>query len=181
MLSIIVAFPKIEDAEKIKRLLIQEEFEVNAVCTTGAQVVWIANGLDGGIVICGYRLLDMLYRQLNSYLPKGFELLLMASPTKLSQNIDGNLVSLTLPVKRKDLIDTLRLMTYNYYNRKKKKEADRPRKRSEKEKEIIVKAKLVLMERNNMSEKEAYRYIQKTSMDSGINMVEMAKMILNLI
>ncbi len=180
MLSIIVAFPKIEDAEKIKRLLIQEEFEVNAVCTTGAQVVWIANELDGGIVICGYRLLDMLYRQLNSYLPKGFELLLIASPTKLSQNIDGNLVSLTLPVKRKDLIDTLRLMTYNY-NRKKKKEADRPRKRSEKEKEIIIKAKLVLMERNNMSEEEAYRYIQKTSMDSGINMVEMAKMILNLI
>mgnify|MGYP002508110420 FL=1 len=71
-------------------------------------------------------------------------------------------------------------MTYNY-NRKKKKEADRPRKRSEKEKEIIIKAKLVLMERNNMSEEEAYRYIQKTSMDSGINMVEMAKMILNLI
>lgn len=182
MLSIIIAFPKIEDAEKIKGLLIQEGFDVNAVCTTGAQVVSIANQLDEGIVICGYRLLDMLYRQLNSYLPNGFEMLLMASKARLSENTDGNLVSLSLPVKRRDLIETLQLMTYNYYRKKKKeREKEKPRQRSEGEKEIITRAKLVLMERNNMSEEEAYRYIQKTSMDSGTNMVEMAEMILDLI
>ena len=36
------------------------------------------------------------------------------------------------------------------------------------------------MERNNMSEREAHRYIQKCSMDSGTNMVETAWMIISL-
>jgi response regulator NasT len=37
------------------------------------------------------------------------------------------------------------------------------------------------MERNGMSEEEAHRYIQKTSMDSGTNMVETAQMVISLI
>ena len=36
------------------------------------------------------------------------------------------------------------------------------------------------MERNHLSEEEAYRYIQKSSMDTGTNMVETAQMILML-
>ena len=36
------------------------------------------------------------------------------------------------------------------------------------------------MERNHLSEEEAFRYIQKSSMDSGTNMVETAQMILML-
>ena len=39
---------------------------------------------------------------------------------------------------------------------------------------------MVLMERNHMTEEEAFRYIQKSSMDSGTNMVETAQMILML-
>jgi len=39
----------------------------------------------------------------------------------------------------------------------------------------------LLMERNHMTEQEAFRYIQKSSMDSGTNMVETAQMILLLI
>lgn len=44
-----------------------------------------------------------------------------------------------------------------------------------------MKAKLVLMERNNMSEEEAHRYIQKSSMDSGTNLIEMAEMIVRML
>jgi response regulator NasT len=36
------------------------------------------------------------------------------------------------------------------------------------------------MERNNMTEEEAHRYMQKTSMDSGTDLVETAQMILSL-
>lgn len=36
------------------------------------------------------------------------------------------------------------------------------------------------MDRNGMSEEEAHRYIQKTSMDSGTNMVETAEMIIRM-
>ena len=36
------------------------------------------------------------------------------------------------------------------------------------------------MARNNMTEEEAHRYIQKCSMDSGTNMVETAQMVLSI-
>ena len=37
------------------------------------------------------------------------------------------------------------------------------------------------MERNHLTEEEAYRYLQKTSMDTGTNMVETAQMVITLI
>ena len=40
--------------------------------------------------------------------------------------------------------------------------------------------KRLLMEKNQMTEEEAYRHIQKCSMDSGTNMVETAQMLLML-
>ena len=46
--------------------------------------------------------------------------------------------------------------------------------------EIINQAKALLMERNNMTEEEAHRYIQKCSMDSGTNMLETAQMVISL-
>ena len=35
-------------------------------------------------------------------------------------------------------------------------------------------------EKNNLTEYEAHRYIQKTSMDSGTNMVETAEMVIRI-
>ncbi len=179
MPSIIIAFPKMEDTVSIKNALVRNGYDVNATCTTGAQVVTIANELDDGIVICGYRFSDMHYSQLNGYLPKGFEMLLIASPNKLEECTDNNIVCLSMPIKMTDLVYTLQMMFYNY-SRRRKKEKDKPKPRTDAEKEVINKAKLVLMERNNMTEEEAHRYIQKNSMDSGTNMVEMAEMILSL-
>ena len=48
------------------------------------------------------------------------------------------------------------------------------------EQEVIDRAKQILMTRNDMSEADAFRYIQKRSMDSGRTMVESAGMILLL-
>lgn len=179
MLSIIIAFPKIEDAQNIKKILLRTGYEIDAVCTTGAQVVNIASELDGGILLCGYRLADMHYRQLHTDLPKGFEMLLIASAAKLEECVDNDIVCLSMPIKTVDLIHTLQMMTSNY-NRRRKKQKMKPKQRSEAEKQIIVKAKQVLMERNNMSEEEAHRYIQKHSMNNGTNLVETAEMVLSI-
>ena len=64
MANIIVAFSKPEDAKSIKNILMKNGFEVVAVCTSGAQVLSQMEDLNGGIVVCGYRLTDMLYSEL---------------------------------------------------------------------------------------------------------------------
>lgn len=55
-----------------------------------------------------------------------------------------------------------------------------PNKRSEAEQKIIEEAKALLIERNGMTEPEAFRYIQKSSMDQGRTMAESAQMIIML-
>ena len=102
----------------------------------------------------------------------------MASAQKLEDCTDNDIVCLSMPVKSADLLDTVQMMTHSYIRRK-KRERNKPKIRTEQERTIINRAKVLLMDRNNMTEEEAHRYIQKTSMDSGTNIVEMAEMILS--
>lgn len=52
--------------------------------------------------------------------------------------------------------------------------------RSANEQLVIDKAKQIVMRRKELSEPEAYRYIQKNSMDTGRSIVESAQMIILL-
>ncbi|MCI5639785.1 MAG: ANTAR domain-containing protein [Lachnospiraceae bacterium] len=179
MADIIISFPKLDDAKNLRRLLVKNGHDVALVCDSGAQIVNAVNSLDGGIVICGYRFSDMHYSEIHEYLPKGFQMLLLASPAKLADCDVRDMMALPMPFKVQDLLSTLETMLAQYY-RWKKKQKKKPKARSEKDKKIILQAKELLMERNHMNEEEAHHYIQKVSMDSGTNMVETAEMILEL-
>jgi len=174
--NVIVAFPKLEDAKNIRNLLVRNGYHVAGVCTSGAQVLQFADQYENGIVICGYKITDMLYSNLHEYLPKQFQLLLVASQHVLSSCRDNDIVCLALPIKVHDLINTLEMMIAANARRRRRQKA-KPRERSKEEKKIIEDAKKMLMERNNMSEEEAHRYLQKCSMDSGNSLVESAQMV----
>lgn len=176
MFSIIVALPKIEDANSIRRMLVNSGFDVDSVCTLGAQAVGRANELDGGVVVSGYRLSDMMFHEIAGYLPKGFELLLLVSPTRLGECAGAGVEYLTMPIRRAELADAVREMNRRYVRLRKQQK--RPRERSVEEKELIEQAKHQLMEQMQMSESEAHRYLQKTSMDQGLSFVATATRIL---
>lgn len=180
MTSIIVAFSKQEDAKSIKNILMRNGFHVVAVCTSGAQVLNSLEDLNGGIVVSGYRFEDMLFQDVHDMMPKGFEMLLVASPGRFNGAIPHDIVSLPMPLKVHDLVSTLEMMCQSMVRRKKKLR-QQPVTRSEEEQQLILQAKQLLMERNSMTETEAHRYIQKCSMDSGTNMVETAQMVISLI
>ncbi|MCI8506428.1 MAG: ANTAR domain-containing protein [Lachnospiraceae bacterium] len=177
MANIIVVFPKTEDAKNIRNILNRNGFHVIAVCTTGAQALNCIEELNDGIVVCGYRFADMRYGELHEYLPEGFEMLLIASERYWGEAAVDMCIS--MPLKIHDLVDTLTMMEETQLRRRRRRRAQ-PRVRDEKAQAVIAGAKEVLMERNNMTESEAHRYIQKCSMDSGTNMVETAHMILDI-
>ena len=176
MADIIVAFPKIEDAKNLRKLLNRNGYDVTVVCDTGAQIINAVNELDGGIVVCGYHFSDMHFSEINEYLPRGFQMLLLASPAKLAENDVSDLISLAMPFRLQDLLNTLEMMM-GQYRRWKKKQKHKPKIRSESDKRRIDAAKALLMERNQMTEEEAHRYLQKLSMDGGNSIVETAEMI----
>lgn len=158
----------------------QNGMHVNMVCTTGAQALQGANELGGGIIVCGYRFVDMMYTELHEYLPAQFEMLLVASPANCGSRDVENLVCLSTPLKVNELLQTVEMMEYTI-TRRRKKEGQAPKQRTEEEIALIQEAKALLMERNNLSEEEAHRYMQKRSMDNGTGLTETAQMILSLL
>ena len=107
MTGIIVVLPKIDDAKNMKNLLVRNGISVSGVCTTGAQAIAMADNLNDGIIICGYKLADMIYSQLHDCLPFGFEMLLMASQQIIGGGmIEQGIMCLTMPLKVHDLINT---------------------------------------------------------------------------
>lgn len=179
MTGIIVALPKMDDGRNIKNLLVRSGYAVTAVCTSGAQALAQTDSLNDGIVICGYKLTDMLYSQLYESLPPDFEMLLMASQRLLMECLDNGIVCLSMPFKLNDFINTVEMMSTSIaYKRKARRK--KPKERKPEETALIGEAKLLLMNRNNMTEEEAHRYLQKTSMDNATGLVETAQMVLRL-
>ncbi len=179
MTNIIVVFPKIEDAKNVKNLLVRNGVNVAAICNTGTMAIHYADSLGSGIVVSAYKFQDMMYTQLKEDLPSGFDMLLLASRNHLEESANGDVVRLAIPFTVRDLLNTVDMMTQSIVRRKKKKQLN-PTARNVIEQQQIESAKYLLMERNNLTEEEAHRYIQKSSMDSGTNMVETAQMILSM-
>jgi response regulator NasT len=175
----VIAFPKQEVAQNIKKILAQSGYSVQAVCTTGAQALSSVNNLECGILICGYRFVDMMYTELYEYLPSEFQMLLIASKENMQEREVKNLVSLSMPMKVHELLQTLEMME-GQIRRHRRKMRQMPKIRSKEEEQIIRQAKSVLMERNGFSEEEAHRYIQKRSMENGTGLSEVSEMILCL-
>ena len=178
MEPIVIAFSKMEDGKKIKTIVTQSGYSVRALCTTASQVLSICDDIKSGIVIHGFRFPDMLYEELRECLPDSVAMLLLASPSHWTHPAPSGCVYLPMPLKVPEFVSTLGMMV-QAQNRKKIK-SGQPRKRSEEEQQVIQKAKRLLIERNNMTEAQAHRYIQKCSMDSGTDMTETAYMILRL-
>ena len=60
MSSIVIVLPKIEDGKRIRDILAKRGYEIDAVCSTAAAALGEMNNLNGGIVICGYKLPEMM-------------------------------------------------------------------------------------------------------------------------
>lgn len=178
MAGIIVVFPKIEDSRAIRNLLVRNGYDNVFHCSTGAKAITLADSLGEGVIISGYRMLDMPYTHILDYVEGRFEMLLIASRQKLLEDETG-VAMLEMPIKVRDFLNSVEMMQDNIhakFSRRRKA----PPKRSEEEQSIVDEAKAVLMEKNNMSENEAHRYVQKSAMDSGRTMVETAASILKV-
>ena len=163
MANIVIAFPKMEDAIGIKNLLVRNGYPVTAVCTSGANVLSTIDDYNDGIVVCGYKLTDMLFSELRANMAGDFE----------------GVVPVLMPLKAADFVNTVAMLSMNIA-RKKKKRKNIPKTRSDEDRREIDRAKKILMEKNNMTEQEAHRYIQKISMDSGTGMAETAQMVIRI-
>jgi len=175
---IIIAMSAPEDAKRLSDMLLRQGISTDAICTRSSEVLQRVHERDSGILICGKRLKDMSYAELSGYLPDYYGMIVITKDMNLDFYAQ-NIFFLQSPFKSKDLVGTIDMIS-SQQNLRIRKNKGKPPGRNSEEKEIINKAKLLLMERNQMSEPDAYRYIQKCSMDSGNTMLETAQMIILL-
>ena len=108
MSIIIVALPKMEDAKRIRKILMSHGFEHVVSCTTASAALIEANQHQRGLFICSCRLPDMHYTQLLECMPRYFEMLLIGSPNVVSA-AGGGIIAVTMPVKVYDLVNTVQV------------------------------------------------------------------------
>ncbi|MBO4375315.1 MAG: ANTAR domain-containing protein [Lachnospiraceae bacterium] len=172
--AILVTMNKREDSGRIADIIKRSGTGDEVfVCDTGSEVLRKIEDMDVSLLVCTRRLKDMGYEELFNYLPSGVSMLLLTKNTE-TELFSSNIIVLQIPFRTADLINSISMLLPFVPAGRKKKPAPRP----ESEKLLIEKAKRLLMERNSMTEPEAYRYLQKNSMDMGRSMTETADMIL---
>lgn len=178
MTNIIIAFPSGTDAEKIRGILQRRGFDISTVCTSGSSVLQAMQRLGEGIVISGFRFRDMTCYQLAEMRPASFELVIIASEANLSDGAPPGVHVLTIPLKLTPLAELLEQLQSRVRPRNKKPGGTSSRSRVQNEE--IEQVKAMLMARRGITEPEAHKYLQKTSMDNGTGILETARMLKRL-
>ena len=175
---IVITMPGHADALKLREMIKRSGmWEDIQICERGAETLEMIHNQDVSLVICTKRFSDMGFEEMADLAPPTINILLLTRDVGQGP-FYGNVMKLCMPFKAEDLVSTVRTLMPEYehsYSRSKK-----PKKppRSDAEKKLIDDAKRLLMERNDMTEPEAFRYLQKTSMDTGRGMTDTAEMIL---
>ena len=103
MTNILVVFPKLEECRSIKNLLVRSGFQVTGICTSGAQAIARADEWNEGVIVCGYKLTDMLYSQLRQLLPREFEMLALMQAQHIGESRGENIIYLGMPLKPQEI------------------------------------------------------------------------------
>ncbi len=173
--AIIVAMPKHDDSSRISAIIKESGiWEEVFICETASKILQMIENMDISVVVCTRRLRDMGYEELHEYLPASISMLLLTKDVR-TDLFSSNIIILQMPFKAADLANSIRMLLPEGYKRK-----SRPVARTDGDRLTIDKAKHLLMDRNNMTEPEAYRYLQKNSMDMGRTLSETAHMILTM-
>ncbi len=150
---------------------------MTAVCATGAQVVQRMEGVEEGPLVCGYKYSDMIYSELREYLAEEVKMLLIASRQYLDDCVYPNVIGLSMPLKGYELVEKTRERSLPKFLRSKDEENNVQNNVREKKFVFLEEVKELLMQNNQITESEAHVYIQQRSMNSGVGLIEMAKMI----
>lgn len=179
MSGIVVANSNPDFAKKIAAVLHSSGFFVGGVCVSGAQLMdFTKKHYHGGVVVCSVRLKDIPVVNLPHVIGPNFDFVFVVSPQFAAMSETIEYASLLMPIDRMSLVSTVN-MFLNLAEETPPAIKKRIAEGTVDEKQAIWNAKNLLMGRNNLTEPQAHRLIQKKSMDTGRKMVETALIILN--
>ena len=173
MRQVIVAFERQSNCEKLRELLEGSGEFSCLLCHSGAQVRRAAGKLGASVIVCGFKLADEGCEALFGDLPRQCAMLMVAPQAQLELCETEGIFKLPAPIRRSELLASLRMLAQLTQG------PDRPpAQRTVEERALVEQAKSVLMERHGMTEEQAHRFLQKTSMDHGARLTDTARWVL---
>lgn len=173
MREVIIASQNPQAAERIRAILQSGRIFVGNIYRSGAEVLSYASIRPAAVVICG-KIPDMSPTALASTLPNGFDVVWLVPSGMVSDAYSSNLIPLNMPLNRMEFLNTVRLLAAA------ESEQSRPRKARAAEDEALLRAaKEQLMHRHHLSEREAHKLLQRRSMESGMKLAEVARLIVS--
>lgn len=179
-IDVIIALSNEDISQKIKTILVGNGINVITVCKYGNELIRSIKQFSPSIVISGYKFKDM--NLLDIYENTGDEcsfLAIVNEPYKSFVQEETDIFCISSPINTTLLLNTLDIIYQSEKKVNKLKEKVNNLEVKINERKIIEKAKGIIMEQKCINEQEAYRYIQKNSMDSGLKMIDYAKQILS--
>lgn len=173
MREIIVASQNPQAADRIRAILQSEHIFVSNIYRSGAEVLSFASIRPDAVVICG-KLSDMSAAALAGTLPNSFDTVWLVPSGEPLPVYSSNLIALQMPLNRMEFLDTVRMLAATESERA----HSRKTVRTEEEETLLHDAKARLMERHPISEREAYKLLQRRAMESGMRILEVARLVL---
>ena len=179
--NIVVCFYKHSDIELIRNLLSRSGNRAAYSCMSGAAALSACDKLQSGLIICGYRLSDMLCTELFEDMPKGFDMLLLSSPAARGDLMPGERFHvIDMPIRASEFTDRLWRLEAEIEKERQLRRRQRLKGRSgrsEEDNRLIDGAKRLIMDKKGISEEEAHRFLQRSAMSSGSSLKETAEKI----
>lgn len=170
MVKIIVAFSTQAKCDQYAAALEESGYPVLRSCTSASEVKRTLNQCGDGIVITSCRLPDSTIDALADDLEKRALILATGRPAQLELCEHPGIFRLPAPCSKGELASAVSMLAQLHQMRL-------PRRSSE-EKQLIEKAKLLLIERQAMTEPEAHHALQKGAMDKGMKLTDYAALLL---
>lgn len=178
--GVIVATGKFEASEKIKNILVEGGYEVLSVCKSGNEVIRMALQYSPSLIILSYKLSDTTAMEVYNSLAGTCDFLVMINESYLSILDDSfDVFYLTNPLSKSVLLNSVNMIFQSRKRIFKLQEKVEKLEVKFEERKILDKAKGILMSREGVTEMEAFRIIQKRSMDTGKRMSKIAEEIIN--
>lgn len=169
---------------QIKSLLLQKGFNVEGICTSGNLLIRKCRTTKPQLVILNYDLSDINGAEVSRIIcsEKISKVILLCTMQQYNFVIPWEkkvgLLCMQKPIKPSEFINLVSNVS-NEMSKNTVSNKQQNRGRNIEDKKIIDKAKQILIIKYNLLEEEAYRKIQKDSMDNKISMLQLAKQIIS--
>ncbi|SFD34909.1 ANTAR domain-containing response regulator [Clostridium uliginosum] len=177
--KIIIALSNIDTSKKLKGLLMQEGYDIVAMCTSGSELMRMVMQYSPDLVLVGYKFKDMsLLDAYDALMDLTSFLAIVNEPYRSFIEEDTDIYCIGTKISNVLLTNAIELIFQGKKRILKLKQQVKTLEHTLEDRKIIEKAKGKIMIDEKMEENEAFRYMQKLSMNLGKPMSHIANFIL---